>query len=128
VGARELRRDLRFSMKARKDLGMASRLGAHELDGDRAPELEVRRRDDDPHAAGAKDALDPVLAVDYVARANRGLAVEVADASVAAHAHLVRNLLNGAFSYRALRCELRIASQTVSLSKGFGVSGLVTRR
>ncbi len=63
----EPRCDARLALEAGDDLGVPRVLGAHELDGDRAAELLVDRRDDDAHAALAEDAIDAVLAGDHVA-------------------------------------------------------------
>ena len=42
--------------------GAPERLGEQELDGHPLVELQVVRRDDDPHAAHAQDPFDPILA------------------------------------------------------------------
>ena len=47
---------------ARATSGFCSAVGQEELDRDALLELEVRRRDDDAHAALPEDALDAVLA------------------------------------------------------------------
>src|SRR5262249_24887179 len=66
VRALELRRRHRLADEAGAHLGVLQRLGEDELDGDALLEVEVGGFDDAAHAALAEDALDAILADEYV--------------------------------------------------------------
>ena len=66
--AREPRGGSRFALKPRHHLRSGVCIGAHDLEGDLATELAMRRGKHNPHATFAEDALHFVLAGDDVAR------------------------------------------------------------
>src|SRR5262249_16653890 len=63
VRALEARRGLRLAQEPRF-FGAAARVAEH-LQGNARPEVQVARREDDPHPPFADDALDAVLARNY---------------------------------------------------------------
>jgi hypothetical protein len=60
----ELGGDPRFAQEAGEDLGGGDEIGVEELEGDALIQHEVRRLEDDAHAAAAQLPLDAVLAGD----------------------------------------------------------------
>ena len=71
VLALELGGGPRLARKPRDESGAFEQLRQEELEGHGPIELDVRRRDDDAHAAGAERPLDPILAPDELPGANR---------------------------------------------------------
>jgi hypothetical protein len=71
VLARDLDRGLGLAGEAEDDLGLTQQLRQQELDGDLRVELLVMRRDDEGHPSAPENTLDPELAVDDDAGADR---------------------------------------------------------
>jgi hypothetical protein len=81
VLALEVRRRAPLADEARNELGVVQAVGAHELNGARFEQVDVRGCHDDAHAANAEHALHPILAREEAsARYSRGVrAGEVGD-------------------------------------------------
>ena len=76
VLALQLHRSARLAQKALDRLLVARGLAAHQLQREARLELDVPRRDDDPHPAHPEDPLDAVLAAEDVSRLDGRFGVE----------------------------------------------------
>ena len=61
-----------LALKALDDILILQRVGMNELQRDHLVEMQVPRRDDDPHPAGSEGALDAVLLGEHIAGTDGG--------------------------------------------------------